>query len=120
MSITKRLFVDLVQYHGSGRVLINVIPQVVEDGVVIGAQPFENVHTTQDQLQAIAKAAGRATWDDSDIETAIRAEQVIDTPAVPGTPAELDDEGEVIREEVPAVDATYKPRFEPGTAIAWT
>lgn len=82
MQVTKRVKVDFVQYRGAkDGVLINVTPQLVDEaGNVVGTLPFENVHTTQDELTAKAAKRGEKVWGDPDVDetilTATRSEPI--------------------------------------------
>lgn len=114
MNVSKRLKVDFVQFR-KGDVLINVTPQLVdESGKVVGTEPTVNVHTTQDKLLASATARGVSTWDDPDVEAAIRADAITESHEEPIPEKEREEGGYTVR-----IVTTSTPRFEPGTVIVW-
>ena len=127
MNVSQRLFIDSVEYGGNG-LIIKVIPQVVDErGAIVGASGMELVTVPESDAIARGAANGRSDgeWGNTEVGQIVLAEQILDRPANPGLPAitEIrDQQGNIIRAaraEVPAVAATYKPRFGDVTTIAW-
>lgn len=114
MQVSKRVKVDFVQYRGGGQVLVNVIPQLVDENEeVVGSSPVENVVTDQETLTGYAKEADRAVWGDDEIDRAIRSASRSVTRTEPIPADEQDANGPTER------SVTVEVLRFPGWPVVW-
>jgi hypothetical protein len=127
MEYTDRLAVRTTSFTDRGQITIRLEEELVgADGRVRPQNIFHDVQAPEADAIELGKRNGRTDgeWGNREIEQLIRADRVVDQPAMPAMPPRppiVDRDGVTeLRPAAPATEATeptFKPRFADGIAI---